>query len=173
MPKRNELKLFTDYRQHMELLTDGECKQLLLALFDYCDGITPELSGAVLIAFSFIIGEMSRDGKNRSNAPKNKALPENEQILMDKFKRFYAEYPRKEGKKAAYTAFQKLNPDEELLEVILSALYRQKRNNWEDREKKHIPLPASWLNGERWTDEICKPSSPGGKGKYDEDWVVY
>ena len=54
--------LFYDYRRHLQLLTDAERGQLLMALFDYGEtGKEPELDGAALMAFSFIAGQMDRD----------------------------------------------------------------------------------------------------------------
>lgn len=54
--------LYHDYRQHLALLSDEERGRLLMALFDYAETKTvPELSGAVLMAFSFIKAQMDRD----------------------------------------------------------------------------------------------------------------
>jgi hypothetical protein len=33
------------------------------------------------------------------------------------------------------------------------------KNNWLGRERHHIPLPATWLNGARWDDEIIPPET--------------
>jgi len=69
------------------------------------------------------------------------------------FERFYKAYPKKQNKDKALKAWQKLNPDEELLEAILKALEVQKKTTqWQDPQ--FIPLPASWLNAKRWQDEI-------------------
>ena len=54
--------LYHDYRQHLALLSDEECGRLFIALFDYAETkCVPELSGAVLMAFSFIKAQMDRD----------------------------------------------------------------------------------------------------------------
>lgn len=69
-----------------------------------------------------------------------------------RFDRFYQPYPRKTNKQAAVKAFNKLNPDDALLEVMLAALEQQKLSDqW---QRKIIPHPATWLNGRRWTDEM-------------------
>jgi hypothetical protein len=71
----------------------------------------------------------------------------------DGFDRFWAAYPRKVQKKAALKAWQKLAPGAEMVKAILVTLEAQKRcGQWQDR--KFIPYPASWLNGERWEDEL-------------------
>lgn len=65
------------------------------------------------------------------------------------FDEFYAAYPKKEARADAERAWKKakLPP----LAELLTALEKQKAN-WTDR--KFIPLPASWINGRRWEDEV-------------------
>lgn len=77
-----------------------------------------------------------------------------EDIYAQSFCAFWNLYPRKVEKKRAFKIWQKLNPDEKLAKAILSAVERQKNSEWKDREFKHIPHPSTWLNGERWNDEI-------------------
>ena len=48
-----------------------------------------------------------------------------------------------------------LNPDAELQAVILRAVEAQKKTkDWLKDGGQYVPHPASWLNGERWQDEI-------------------
>ena len=69
---------------------------------------------------------------------------------LDAFEAWYAKYRRKDAKKKALAAWVKLDPDEALTAKIMAAT---KAWPWaEDRTK--IPLPATWLNGERWNDEV-------------------
>jgi hypothetical protein len=70
------------------------------------------------------------------------------------FDLFYKSYPRHEAKKKAQEVWKKINPDNGLFEKIMAALDNQKRSKWQGVEKKYIPLPATWLNGRRWEDEI-------------------
>lgn len=100
--------------------------------------------------------------KERNSAPENPAL-----IAL--FDSFYREYPKHQGRKKALQAFIKINPQNGQFESILSALKKQKayRQHQEKQNPKPFipewPLPATWLNGERWTDEL--PDMP--KGKWD------
>lgn len=66
------------------------------------------------------------------------------------FKIFYNSYPRKEGKGQARRAFNTAKKKVSL-EKMLASLEKHKKK-WQD--PKYIPLPATWLNGERWDDEI-------------------
>jgi len=68
------------------------------------------------------------------------------------FDRFYEIYPRKIGKGAAKTAFAKAikkKPAQRIIEAAHEYLVACK-----GKDKKFIPHPATWLNQERWDDEI-------------------
>ena len=71
------------------------------------------------------------------------------------FDKLWSVYPRHEGKQAALKAFEKINPDDELLERMINAIMAQKKSaQWADPQ--FIPHPATWLNGHRWEDEPTK-----------------
>lgn len=73
------------------------------------------------------------------------------------FERFWAAYPRHEGKQAAMKAFEKAKVDEQLLGVILTAIAKQKQSaQWQEDGGKFIPHPATWINGRRWEDETAQ-----------------
>ena len=95
--------------------------------------------------------------------------------MVERFERFYKSYPLHAGKKDAAKAFHTLNPDEELLDLILLAIdiqVREKANlgYLKQRDKTVFipcwPLPATWLRGERWTDEVELK-----RPKKDDVWV--
>lgn len=66
------------------------------------------------------------------------------------FERFWAAYPRRQARKDARRAWDRLRPTPEVQDAILSALTWQ-RDAWADLT--YAPLPATYLRGERWTDE--------------------
>ena len=71
------------------------------------------------------------------------------------FLKFWEAYPRKVAKKESLRAFQKLNPDERLLEAMLKAVNRQRDSEeWKRDGGKYVPHAPSWLNGARWEDEV-------------------
>lgn len=73
----------------------------------------------------------------------------------DDFEDFYNAYPKKAAKAIALKAWQKLNPDEELMSKMSKALLLQKKNfDWIKEDGKFVPHPATWLNQRRWEDEI-------------------
>jgi len=71
------------------------------------------------------------------------------------FQAFWSAYPRKTAKANAFKAFEKLNPDDDLMRVILRALSRwSKSEQWTKDNGQYIPHAATWLNGRRWEDEL-------------------
>jgi len=76
---------------------------------------------------------------------------------LEGFDAFWKVYPRKVKKKESLKVWEKLKPDEQLTQIIIAAVEKQKTSEWKDRDKKHIPHPSTWLNGERWNDEIEQP----------------
>jgi hypothetical protein len=74
--------------------------------------------------------------------------------LTGGFERFWATYPRHAGKQAAAKAFAKIDPDEELLGLMLAAVARQRTSDqWQRDGGQFVPHAATWLNGRRWEDE--------------------
>lgn len=77
------------------------------------------------------------------------------------FSAFWEAYPRHTNKQAALKAFAKIEPDAELLRVMLDAIARQQTcEQWTKDGGQFIPHPATWLNGRRWEDEIPQGSPP-------------
>lgn len=70
----------------------------------------------------------------------------------DPFDLFWAAYPLKKSKKDARKAFAKVKTP---LDMLLAALERQKKTpDWTKDGGRYIPYASTWLNGERWEDEI-------------------
>jgi len=67
---------------------------------------------------------------------------------------FWARYPRRESKKDARKAWDVLKPTPELVEHMLEALRWQiVSEQWTKADGQFIPLPATYLRGERWQDQ--------------------
>lgn len=73
---------------------------------------------------------------------------------------FWAHYPRHEGKKDAIKAWRQLNPDFALRHRIAEHL---KARRW-PTSKRYIPLPASFIRGYRWTDEVDASGEAASRG---------
>jgi hypothetical protein len=73
------------------------------------------------------------------------------------FDSFWAVYPRKQDKKGAEKAFDKLK-DVDKYNCIHGAAYQAKNHaQWNDPSL--IPLPTTFINGARWQDEINNPTT--------------
>lgn len=71
------------------------------------------------------------------------------------FRTFWEAYPRHVARKAALTRWLAINPSSELTQKIISAVEIQKQSpQWQRDRGKYIPHPATWLNQERWEDEM-------------------
>ncbi len=83
---------------------------------------------------------------------------------LNGFDQFWEAYPRKVGKGAARKSWQRLSPGPELLQEILNSLGEQVYSDpWLRESGRYIPHPTTWLNQERWTDELTtgpKPETP-------------
>lgn len=77
------------------------------------------------------------------------------QKLAHGFQAFYARYPLKKARKDAEKAWTQVKPTPETEEAIHAALDWQ-IPYWQSMEWYTPPYPASYLRGERWTDEQPK-----------------
>jgi len=74
---------------------------------------------------------------------------------QERFDKFWDAYPKKRSMGQAEKAWIKINPDDELLGVILSSLERWKRSKeWLKDGGQFIPYPSTWLNAKGWEDEL-------------------
>lgn len=93
---------------------------------------------------------------------RRKKKEEKEKDIDLLFARFWESYPRKESKQTAKKAFEKLNPDENLLLKILESIEHFRNSaQWTEADGRFIPYPATFLNGRRWEDEPIKQISVG------------
>lgn len=75
------------------------------------------------------------------------------------FEKIWSSYPKKIGKKPAFVSFQRAQINGGI-DIVLKAIENQKGcDQWKQEGGKFIPLLASWLNQERWEDEIKKELS--------------
>ena len=83
------------------------------------------------------------------------------QLSTDRFDTWYTAYPNKVGRKRAEQAFAKIDWRKVDFDAVMAALENHKQSDqWTKDGGKFIPHPATWLNGERWNDEL-KPARTG------------
>jgi uncharacterized protein YdaU (DUF1376 family) len=80
---------------------------------------------------------------------------EKETIKEKDFDLFWKAYPKKIGKGAAQKSWKKIKPSKKLSATIIEAVKMQSKSpQWTKDGGQFIPHPATWLNQERWNDEV-------------------
>lgn len=101
--------------------------------------------------------ESESESESKADKEREKERERARQETQERFDRFWRAYPRHTAKQNALKAFSKINPDEDMLAQMLAALERQKQSDqWTRDGGAFVPHPATWLNQERWTDELPK-----------------
>lgn len=81
----------------------------------------------------------------------------------ERFEAFWRYYPRGESKRTAIAAWDKLKPDDALIDDIARALKRQMASE-EWQRGVGIPYAATYLNQRRWEDEPHAPAEQPAEG---------
>lgn len=96
------------------------------------------------------------EGMDDTQECKNDKNDKKESTNVDskaQFEKFWKLYPNKKNRKKAFSIFQKLDP--QVIPKVLAALpLHIKSVDWQKDGGAFIPHPTTWLNGERWNDEL-------------------
>lgn len=81
-------------------------------------------------------------------------------LEFTRFDEFMSYYPRKQNRLVTQKIWKRKNMEEKA-DVIISHVKKMNETQWKGKELVFIPLPSTYLNGERWNDEILssEPSS--------------
>lgn len=99
------------------------------------------------------------EGNNLSTNGSNGSEPEPLAEPDDRFDEFWTTYPRKEGKKKAQTAWRHLSQTKREAAIADCA------TRYQHVEKQFIPLPTTYLHGERWNDDPIPAKTGAGAEK--------
>lgn len=78
------------------------------------------------------------------------------------FELFWSAYPKKYAKKDALKAWKDINPNLALTNKMIQAINVQAlTDDWIRDKGRFIPLPATWIRGERWIDQTEIPLKAG------------
>lgn len=100
------------------------------------------------------LSKVDDDTSKQKKSPSNK---KNDEIYIQRFDKFWEIYPKKKDKARAFKTWLKLKPNDELFNTIMTAVKEQAQSDqWQKDDGQYIPYPSTWLNGERWNDEIKK-----------------
>ncbi len=198
MAKREGMYFYRDWIVAFEMLSDKERGKLVLAMMKYAmDGEAPgEFCGLTKMAANFIFPQIDRAfyfsalGKKGGEAAaennstrviegeyepsrenREEKAEENPEKKDSRFEEFWAEYPKKTGKAEAKKAFERLSPDDALVDKIIGAVREQKKSDqWKSEKGRFIPSPALWLSRGQWEDERPEVSEEEKrKGSFDTD----
>lgn len=98
------------------------------------------------------VGRRKKEAGSRSNNPPYPPRGAVKREKEQQFEVFWSKYPKKVAKSTAKKAFEKVSAP---LETLLTAIERQKcSEQWSKDNGQFIPNPATWLNQERWNDEL-------------------
>ena len=103
---------------------------------------------------------VSIEGKQGLKKAASTEKPVVDKDLAEAFEVFWKLYPNKKSKKDARKAWEKLKPSAELRLTLMTALgsHRLSRD-WTKDDGQYVPMASTWLNGERWTDELVPASA--------------
>ena len=102
--------------------------------------------------------DLESKAENPPKAPQGAGKPKRAEKSIPKhkperFEKFWSYYPRGESRKAAVRAWDKLAPDDAMIDKMAAALKRQmKSEDWQ--RGIGIPYASTWINGQRWEDEV-------------------
>lgn len=92
-----------------------------------------------------VVDRLEREPRQRRQRPVNK---------LKNFEKFWNEYPKRRNRKDAEWIWQREDLDEIADEIIAVVKAYAKTNDWTKDGGKFVPLPTTFLNQERWKDEI-------------------
>ena len=71
------------------------------------------------------------------------------------FDDFYKHYPRNQNRKAALKIWKRKKFDQ-IATLLVNDVKNRLNGEWKNKPKEFIPLASTYLNGERWTDELLQ-----------------
>ena len=89
--------------------------------------------------------------KQKENRAKRK---EQKEIQEGYFEEFWERYPRRIGKKRANEYWHRKTITAETFKEIMAGLDRYIELDWKGKNMDYIPHPSTWINQERWKDEV-------------------
>ena len=122
----------------------------------------PDVTHLILVGYSTYNDSKLTQSQPRPNPIIRKKESKNKESNKD-FEKFWKEYPKKVGKKKVQDKF---DANDFPIDLIIKNIELQKKSDqWQNQQ--YIPNPETYLNQERWTDEVVLPFVP------DEPIYVY
>lgn len=104
-------------------------------------------------------GAAPRTSHSSEPVKEPKTLCASEVEMAEAFEVFWKLYPNKKAKANARKAWEKLKPSADLRQTLMTALGNHRLSrDWVKDDGQYVPMASTWLNGERWTDELAPAS---------------
>jgi hypothetical protein len=165
----NEYDIHRFVRDQIDTSLNGVTDQFELSQLQVRDQIDPREGSKRSVVRDQIDTSI---GKNKEKEENERTLSDFAQLNINKlspessnghhthgalrgFEDWYAIYPKKQARGDAERAWIALHPNPALIEKMIAAVYVQMRSEqWTKDGGKYIPLPATWIRGKRWEDEL-------------------
>ena len=96
--------------------------------------------------------QLTTNKNEKNERKKNKSTSTG---YTNEFEKFWSSYPKKVGKGAAFKTWKSLNGTRPEVDEIVRVIEKQKQSEqWKKQGGQFIPNPQTWLNQERWLDEL-------------------
>jgi len=122
----------------------------------------PDVTHIIIVAYS-THNDFKSNQKKPTHNPIIKGNKVRKKEINKEFEKFWKAYPKKVGKKKVQDKF---DANDFPVDLIIKNIELQKKSEqWQNQQ--YIPNPETYLNQERWTDEVVLPFVP------DEPIYVY
>ena len=166
-----------DGKQYLKLLSWDKHQQTRAKKSKYplpksFDSICKQANGNQMKAKVPVNGNESENGSEKRETGTRPTGAKGEPSGFD---RFWAAYPRRVGKQDALKAWGQLNPDDDLVDLIVAGVERWKTCDlWTRDGGKFICYPATFIRGRRWEEDDHPdvqptPGKTSGPKNYDGD----
>jgi len=96
------------------------------------------------------------------------------QSTLHRFDEWYQQYPRKTNRGQAEKAWEKLQPDDHLIDTMVRAVQLQcGQPDWVKDGGAFVPHPGTWLNNKRWLDELPGSTPTQALPYADKPWGAF
>lgn len=159
--KDDKFYIMTKFGEHQTLKKDRQPQTFLSIPLDKDPKVSWEELGEVLESLGFHLedsgfqleSEEKRSEEKRSKRREENTAPPTGDALL--FPEFWSAYPKKVNKKDAQKAWMKAMKAKVTFKEIMVGLEKWKASSqWNKDGGEFIPHAATWLNKEKWNDEV-------------------
>jgi len=154
----NSGQLITGRKVMAKVLKINESKiQRILKLFENDKQIEQQTNNVcrIISILKWSDYQQSNIQVNNKRTLNNNVKNVKNNIYTSDFEIFWKLYPRKVGKPKAFSSFKKAVKSNES-QLIIDSL-KNHLTIWSGQEIEYIPHPTTWLNQERYNDQVSKP----------------